>query len=308
MSARRWLITGAAGFVGARLVRRLAARPGVRVHGLVRGEIPAEWADWPVTWHRADLERPREVAAAVRAADPERVVHLGAAANPRACERDPARAYAVNAGGTAAVLSALEGSGARALLASSAAVYGPRAGRLGEALPLSPRGAYGRSKRAAEQVAEHFAARGLGVVIARSFNHTGLGQSEDYVLAALAANLRRALANGTPLAHGNLFPRRDFLHVEDVLDAYELLLERGLAGRAYNVASGVGRSIGDWLEGLMERLGRPQSTALDPSRARPDDPLEIVGDPQALQSLGWSCTWDTDAILDELAGARPPRL
>lgn len=297
------MVSGAAGFVGQRLLRRLSGRPGLELHALAREQRPDALADVPLQWHRADLLDHGALEKALQQTRPDRLYHLAAIANPRECAANPRLAHLVNAKGTLALLLALFRANpvARALLVSSAQVYGTRTGRLSESHPATPVTVYGQSKLSAERVARGLARRGHTVVIARSFNHTGRGQTPDYVLPALAQNLKRALQTGSALGHGNLYPKRDFLHVEDVLEAYEVLVERGQSGEVYNVCRGVGTSIGELLEGLMARLGQPHSTALDPALARSKDPEEIVGDAHKLQSLGWCPTWSVDTILDELA-------
>ncbi|MEO0649816.1 MAG: NAD-dependent epimerase/dehydratase family protein [Planctomycetota bacterium] len=293
------LITGATGFVGTRLVERLRAR-GVELHALARGAPPAIDG---VHWHRAALEDAASVTDAVRGAAPVRVFHLGAMANPRSCEREPELATRVNVEGTRAVLAGAGAVGAATLVVGSAAVYGA-AGRLTESAESRPRGVYGRTKLAAERAALEVAQSGQRVVVARSFNHSGAGQSTDYVLPALAAQIRAASAAGEPVATGNLFPVRDFLHVDDVLDAYELLLERGASGEVYNVCRGAGLSIGEALAGLQQRLGASgQRTRLDPERQRPDDAPEILGDPAKLLALGWAPQVTLEALLDDVASA-----
>jgi GDP-4-dehydro-6-deoxy-D-mannose reductase len=301
----RVLVTGARGFAGRRLVARLAGRTDVELFALGRrrpAEVPAG-----ATWIDADLtDRPAAVRA-VRAVAPAQVVHLAALADPRACAREPLAALSTNAGGTAAVLAACRGSGARVLVVSSAQVYGPGDGRpLAEDAPLLPRDAYGRSKRCAERVALTLAGQGLEVLIARPFNHSGRGQSSAYVLAALAESVRAARGGGE-LRTGNLFPRRDFLHVDDVLDAYECLLARGAPGGIYNVCRGETRSIGELLAGLQQRLGFAGTPVLDPARARAGDPPLVVGDPARLRALGWRPRVSWEALLDDVAGATGDR-
>jgi GDP-4-dehydro-6-deoxy-D-mannose reductase len=293
----RTLITGATGFVGSRLVARIA-RAGAPPLRLVR-----ESADVPrPDVLQADLSQPDQVRRVVESAAPDRIFHLGAMADPRACERDPEAAMAVNAGGTQAVLEGAAAVGARVLVVSSAAVYGVGGEALDERLASRPNSAYGRSKLAAERAAEAAAARGQRVVIARPFNHSGPGQSTRYVLPALAAEVLGALAEDSPVDTGNLFPRRDFLHVDDVLDAYELLLDEGAPGTVYNVCRGQGLSIGEALVGLQRRLGAVgQRTRSDPARTRSEDIEAVVGDPSRLRALGWEPRISLDELLDALA-------
>jgi GDP-4-dehydro-6-deoxy-D-mannose reductase len=99
---------------------------------------------------------------------------------------------------------------------------------------------------------------------------------------------------------GNLYPRRDFLHVDDVLDAYRLLLERGAPGEAYNVCSGEGHSIDEALRGLQARLGaQGQRTRVDPGRARSGEAEELIGDPEKLSALGFAPAISFEALLDD---------
>jgi nucleoside-diphosphate-sugar epimerase len=115
---------------------------------------------------------------------PDCVFHLASALHS-APERELA---ATNIAGTASLLRALEGTGTRLVLGSSASVYGSP-GRLpiDEAHPCAPVNAYGTTKLAAEQLA---ARHGAGVVIARVFNVVGPGQSEDHVCGRLASRQR----------------------------------------------------------------------------------------------------------------------
>lgn len=283
----RVLVTGASGFVGRRLLTRLAARAGAEPCGLSRTPPPAALLP-PERWRSADLLDAAAVRAAVEELIPDAVVHLAAMAHPGDCARDPEGALRVARDGTRGLLEALP-PGARVVLASSAQVYGPPPGRpLREEDPVAPTTPYGRSKAAAEEVARGAAERGREVVIARPFNHSGAGQDTRYVIPALCAAVARAKATGAPVRHGNLFPRRDFLHVEDVLDAYELLLEEGVAGEAYNVASGRGAAIGEVLDLLEWVACAKVERREDPELIRGDDPPEVVGDPARLRALGWT--------------------
>ncbi|QDU67401.1 NAD-dependent epimerase/dehydratase family protein [Engelhardtia mirabilis] len=295
------LVTGASGFVGGRLLRRLSSA-GAEVWGLARRPQASPPALPAERWIRADLRDREAVIAAVQRAAPERIFHLGALASPRACDRAPDEARASNVAGTAAILEGAQAVGARVLLASSSQVYGRVEGHIDEHHPLDPVTVYGQTKLEAENLARDYAARGLPVVIARPFNHSGPGQTTDYVLPALVEQVRVAAAKGVPIRTGNLFPRRDFLHVDDVLDAYELLIERGQAGEAYNVCRGEGLTIGEALHGIQRRLGAAdQRTEEDPERVRSQDPSEVVGVAAKLAALGWSPKVGLESLLDDIA-------
>ena len=161
-------------------------------------------------------------------------------------------------------------------------------------MPLEPLDEYGASKAAGEIALHAASARGLACIRLRPFNHSGPGQTEDFVVPAFAAQIARIEAGlAKPVMRvGNLDAARDFVDVRDVCDAYALALARGEAvppGTAINVASGVARRIGDILEALLSLARVPIRVQPDPARMRPSEVPVVVGDPgRAAALLGWS--------------------
>jgi len=207
------------------------------------------------------------------------MTHLGDA------ERDPARAFAVNAQGTQNLLAHLPDA-LLAVLVSTSHVYGaPTALPTREDHPLSPRGVYARSKVQAEQRARE---AHPAVIIARAFHHTGPGQSPRYAFPDWARQLaaRRKTGRRTPLQVGDVDVRRDYCDVRDVVAGYRLLLEAGAPGEVYNLCSGEAPSMRALLEQMMGDC--PVPLARDPARLRPAEVREMRGDPTRAEALGWS--------------------
>jgi GDP-4-dehydro-6-deoxy-D-mannose reductase len=304
------LVTGADGFVGRRLVPRLV-REGHDVVGAVqRG---ATRMPEGVQTTELELCRPESVTACV-APGYDAVVHLAAVASGTEARRDPGMAWEVNAAGTARLCEAAAdvwlrgGRETLVLVVSTAEVYGQGTGdrprrETDATLPCSP---YAASKLGAEVAALEVHRRtGLKVVVARPFPHTGAGQGDRAVVPAFARRLvaARRGGDGTILV-GNLQPVRDFLHVEDVVDAYVALLERGEPGSVYNIASGHGVSVGDVLERLRALIGGRIEAVPDPSLRRPADILHLVGDAGRLrQRTGWAPRRTLDDALAEVVRA-----
>jgi GDP-4-dehydro-6-deoxy-D-mannose reductase len=229
----------------------------------------------------------------VEALRPELIVHLAAIASPAQAARAPELTYRVNFLGTRSVLEAAarHAAGARVLLVCSADAYGsspPGSPPFSEAAPLRPASPYARSKAAGELLGGAYAARGLDVVSTRSFNHSGPGQAEAFVLSSfakqaveIAAGLREPL-----LRVGNLDSVRDFLDVEDVVRAYLALCDPAAPAGVYNVASGRGVRVGDALDLILRLAGVSPAVEADPERHRPTD--HAVGDASRLRRVtGW---------------------
>jgi GDP-4-dehydro-6-deoxy-D-mannose reductase len=207
--------------------------------------------------------------------------------------RDPTLTYRVNYLGSRSVLEAAasEAPGARVLLICTAEEYGsaaPGSAPFTEESPLRPGSPYAHSKVAADLLGARYAARGLDVVRVRAFNHAGPGQAPDFVIASFAQQVAEieARQRDAVIRVGNLNSVRDFLDVEDVVDAYARLLDRDVPAGVYNVASGVPVKVSEPLEALLAIAGVHPSIEIDPARVRPAD--FSVGDATRLrEATGW---------------------
>ena len=289
---RVW-VSGALGFVGRRLATRLDAE-GHHVAGVDR---------------EVEIRDPAQVARSVAAAEPHALIHLAAQSSGAGALRDPAETARINTLGSLNVLEAVrsEAPKARVLMISSGEVYGssaPGSAPFRESDPLRPGSVYGRTKASADRLAERFAEEGLEVLRLRPFNHTGGGQDERFVAPSFARQVSQLAAGEAEpvLRVGNLDSVRDFLHVDDVVEAYVRLLDPAVPVGAYNVASGVGRRIGELLDTLLSLAGVEASTEVDPERFRPTDCA--VGDASLLkQATGWAPRRGFEETLSELLDA-----
>jgi GDP-4-dehydro-6-deoxy-D-mannose reductase len=291
------LVTGVGGFVGSRLARLLLAH-GERVSGTFFEERPEAPG---VMLYEADLLDAAAMAEAVRAAAPDAVVHLAGLSHVGESWTHMPEYFRVNVLGTENVLEAA--AGRRVVLASSAEVYGavPESEQpIGEQRELGPRTPYALTKAAAERLS-----LARGAVVARCFNLVGPGQSTRFALPAFAAQLA-AIARGereTVLRVGNLSARRDFVHVDDGIEAYRLLAERGRPGEVYNLASGRAFSLAEALDRLMEIAGVRPRIEIDPARMRAVDLPLLAGDAGRLRALGWQPRRGLDDALADLWAA-----
>jgi GDP-4-dehydro-6-deoxy-D-mannose reductase len=305
------LVTGADGFVGRYAVKALRAA-GHTVTAAV-GPGARGRAAWPdgVAEVELDLSDARSVAAC--AAEPaDGVIHLAAVASGRAASDDPAVAWAVNAEGTAALCAALaerrRGEGSRVLVVSTAEVYGRRdAEPARESDRVAPASPYAASKAAAEIAARAVGrATGLAIIIARPFPHTGPGQDERFAVPAFARRLRAARQRGLRVVKvGNLEPVRELLDVRDVVAAYLVLLERGIPGETYNIATGTGVTLAEVFRRLAALVGVDAIPEPDPELVRSADLPFLVGDARKLrEATGWTPAIPLDQTLRDVVHAQ----
>lgn len=291
----RVLITGVAGFCGSYLAELLAGQ-GCHVVGLdVDAAAGARLRSLgvPVDVYPVDLTDAaamRELFAAVR---PDQVYHLAALTNPAA----PYRAlYEVNVYGTIHLLEAARAATpqARVLIAGSSAQYGPtlpHENPIGEAQELRPITQYAVTKATQDLLGYMASAAGQHVVRTRSFNIIGPRQGTQFVSAAFARQIAEIELGQRPavIEVGNLEAVRDFVDVRDVARAYTLALAAGWPGMAYNVCSGVGRSVQALLDGLLALSAAPAIEVRQvAARMQPSDvPAQVGSYARLAADAGW---------------------
>jgi UDP-glucose 4-epimerase len=259
------LITGGAGFLGSALANRLvagghtvrvlddeSAGDRARLHSLVhftRGDVN----DIPKLW---SLLQGVDCA-----------YHLAARVSVSESVLYPRDYNATNVGGTVSLIQAVRDAGVRRMVfTSSGAIYGehitPNVKEEAQANPASP---YAVSKLAAEHYVNTIGALwGIDTVILRVFNAYGPGQalrpSHPPVIPAL---LRQALGGGSIIVHGDGRQQRDFVYVDDVVDA---LVSAATASNVNRLTINVGSGVPTSINALVETVGRVLGKELTPLR------------------------------------------
>lgn len=305
------LVTGANGFVGRRVVQRLLAE-GDSVIAAVGPGAPAGPPAGKVATVSLDVSNDVSLRASV-ATPVDAVIHLAAVALSRAADRDPALAWRVNAEGTAklaatvAAAAARWGTQPRFLLASTADVYAWQKRPIKEEDAVQPTTAYGWSKLGAELAVQQAArCTDLRVIIARPFPHSGGGQDENFWIPARSRLLKHVKhSGGVAIPVGDLTAVRDYLHVDDVADAYALLLTRGTAGEVYNIATGREVTLDEIHTRLESLLDFAPKREIDGSQIRREARPYLVGDATKLRSAtGWEPRRSLDDILRDVLNAQ----
>jgi dTDP-glucose 4,6-dehydratase len=165
----------------------------------------------------------------------------------------------------------------------------------GEEAPLNPSNPYSASKAAAElYVRAYVNAYKLPCIITRGNNVFGPRQYPEKVIPLFITQI---LNGNSATIHGDGSTRRNFIHVDDVSRAVELILREGEVGNTYNIGSQHEYSVTEIYEKIKNIMGRGPSECVKDPRAFNDSRYCI--DSSELRNLGWSETLDFDLKLRE---------
>jgi len=253
-----FLVTGAAGFLGSALANRLV-REGHQVRGiddLSAGDASRLSSD--VRFTRGDVTDRAKLWPLLQ--DVDCVYHLAAKVSVSESVLHPREYNTVNVGGTVSVMEAMRDVGVqRVVLISSGAVYGDQQKQpLREDTPPDPRSPYAVSKLAAEHYVRTIGALwGIETVCLRVFNAYGPGQPLPTEHPPVIPHfLRLAVRGGTVIIHGNGDQTRDFVFIDDVVEAMVAAATAPNVDRlVINVGSGKEVSITSLVQHVAETAG-----------------------------------------------------
>lgn len=247
-SRKRVLITGANGFVGANLVKRMLDR-GHEVHCISRSGL----ADWRLaeearnfSIHRCDLLDQQEIARVVHRVAADWIFHL-ATYGGNESENDPQRIIATNVSGTVNIALAAADVGFEVFInTGSSSEYGFKDMAPSEVEWLEPNSFYGVGKAAATLFCRTLARkRSLRMTTLRLYSVYGPYEDPSRLIPTTICSGYRG---GYP-PFADRATSRDFVHVDDVMNAFEAVaICPGNPGTIYNVGSGVGRTLSEVAE------------------------------------------------------------
>ena len=291
----RVLVTGADWFVAAHLIAELAGELFCEITGVGLKESPSIDVDC-IEYALLDITEYEPLKDLLEEFKPDAVFHLAALPSVALSWEDPWSTYSVNVLGQVNLMEAIRRLGLETSvhIACSSEEYGkvpPEAMPMTEGMPFNPCSHYAVSKVAQEVLGlMYHQAFDWRVIVTRGFNHTGPGQSPDFVVSSFAHKIAEIEANlrEPVIMVGNLEAKRDFLDVRDVVRAYLMIMENGKPGSAYNVCSGQAHPISELLDILLEISGMEIRVEQDACRQRPSDiPLLLGDNAQLKREIGW---------------------
>jgi nucleoside-diphosphate-sugar epimerase len=285
---RTVLVTGAPGFIGANLVRRLVG-DGHEVQAVVRPGAPAWRLDGVPDARRIELDvgDPHAVADAVESLRPEWVFHL-AAHGAYSWQTDAQEMVRVNVAGTVALVDACARADCAALVhAGTSSEYGYRDHAPTEDEAPRPNSAYAVTKTAATLYCVNAAREGrLAASTLRVYSAYGPWEEPGRLMPTLVA----LALNGRLPPLVDAATARDFVHVDDVVEAFVLTATNGgPSGAIWNVGSGTQTTLADLVALAREAFGVAAEPDWGSAPARPWDTDVWVADASRIRrDLGWA--------------------
>ena len=305
--SKKVLITGGAGFIGSALSKELQQQ-GHEVFvldNLSFGKRHLAGVD-DAHFFAVDIRDRAATRQVIETVQPHWVLHLAAIHFIPYCNQHPVEAADINISGTINVLDACSNV-EQVFVASTAAVYPIADGAMDEAHATGPLDIYGITKLATEKLASEFHLRtGVPTTVGRFFNAFGPNETNPHLIPEIQ---QQVLSGARTLRLGNLDPKRDFIHTEDMGRAMALLLGKGLQGfEVFNIGRGIEYSVREIVEAFERQLGEKLTIDVDPARVRKVERMHLLADVSKLKRVtGWEPAWGIDegvaTLLKEDVGA-----
>ena len=267
----RWLITGASGFTAQHFISHLKAR----------GEDVFATSTTLDTAIKCDFQDESAIKSLLQEIRPDRVVHLTGVYGT-----DPKLAPLFKDVHVTQTENLIRGCAAMPTppamaLASSAHVYGNQSGKISESAPLVRISEYAASKIEMEALAKKWS-KDAPIFVARSFNYTGTGQSEKFLIPKIVQHFKSKAAK---LTLGDISIERDFSDVRDIVQYYLAMFEADHAGHVVNFCSGNLVSVRDIVLMCQEITGHELRIEQSPALMRPNEIQTLYGSTDKLVEL-----------------------
>ena len=299
----KYAVTGGAGFIGSHLVKNLVERGNeiIVIDNLNTGKKKNVKKNLKkINFFEVDIRDFSTIEDIMKNVDG--IFHEAALASVQDSFRIPDKFFDVNVKGTENIFKIGKKLGIKVVYASSSSVYGnPISIPIKENDDKNPLNPYAKTKLENDKMAEKYAKNGLKVIGLRYFNVFGPGQSKEYA-GVIKLFLERIQQGLSPLINGDGLQVRDFVYVDDVVNANMLAMESNINGKFFNIGTGTTISVLDLANMIIKFSGL---------KLKPIHRLAVPGDVRATQAditkaktmLKWKPTtsiqdWLKNAVLD----------
>lgn len=297
------LIFGTDGFVGKYMADELKSH-GYDIYGAGQnaGKSHKEYS----IWYSCDLLDGDDVKNIIAEVNPTCIINLAGQSNVGISWKIPRRTFEVNVCGAINILESVVqcGTDCDILMIGSSEEYDISEAPLNEQSRLNPSNPYAISKMALESFCDFYRRRyGMKIHFMRAFNHTGIGQTDNFVIPSWCKQVAEISQNNADgdIRVGNLNIKRDFSNVKDIVRAYRMIIESDDYDVTYNVGSGDSIELQKILEYIISLSTQKVSIKVDEHLIRPVENPVIHCDNSLLKKrLGWKPEYDIYMTVREI--------
>ena len=286
LNRKRILVTGSRGFVGKNLVEELKRR-GADVLTLTDHD-----------GRRIDIRDQQRVEGIINEIrNIDIVYHLAAITSVPFSFENPRETYDVNVLGTLNILELCRSCSAEKMVFASSYVYGqPQYLPIDEKHPLQPTNPYARSKILGEELCRAYNTDfGVKCIILRPFNIYGVGQGKNFLIPSIIAQLRYG-----KIELKDPEPKRDFIYISDVIDAYIKAGEFNGDFDVFNIGYGKSYSVKEIVDKIIYLYGKDVKVKYSGERRKNEIMDTIANIKKAKEKLGWKPSVEIDNGLSNL--------
>jgi len=309
MDNKKFLITGVKGFVAAYFLDLIYSKSSnIKVLGLdIADYMQVSYPNF--NYKKIDLTNKPLIYEVLDTFKPDYILHLASASSVAKSWEFPSETFVNNTNIFLNLVESLRelGQNPRILSIGSSEEYGAYTKDempLKESYELKPTSPYSVARVSQEMISKIYADNyNLDIIMTRSFNHIGAKQSANFVIPSFVKQLCeiKAGVRENKIYVGNIDVIRDFLDVQDVVEAYLALLLKGKKGEVYNVCSSRGTKLREIIKIISEKLEIEPQIIVDESRIRPTDNEIIIGDNSKIkEEIGWEPLIKLEKTLEDM--------
>ena len=283
---KRILVTGSSGFVGKDLVAELKREDAEVLTLTDHDGRRIDIRDW---------QRVTRITNEIRNIDI--VYHLAAITSVPFSFENPGETYAVNVLGTLNILELCRSCNADKIVFASSYVYGqPQYLPIDEKHPLQPTNPYARSKILGEELCRAYNTDfGVKCIILRPFNIYGVGQGKNFLVPSIIAQLQCG-----KIELKDPEPKRDFIYISDIIDAYIKAGEFNGDFDVFNIGYGRSYSVKEIVDKIIYLYGKDVKVKYSGERRKNEIMDTIANIKKAKEKLGWKPRVEIDKGLSNL--------
>lgn len=296
----KFIVTGGAGFIGSHLTKSLLQQKHdvSVIDDLYSGSLENlnDTID-EIEFHKISIQNHEQLRNIAKNSDG--IFHLAGLTSVQESFAKQDLYNEINVAGTETILKIAKEFKLKVIFASSAAVYGiPEQTPITENSRKSPINPYGKTKLMAENLCEKYSEFGVNIAVLRYFNVYGLGQNKNYA-GVISKFLENIVNNKPPVIYGDGLQTRDFIHVEDVVQANLFAMQKPLHLEFINIGSGIAMTINE-LADLMIRLAQKNMKPVHEKSVPGDIKFSQANINLAEKILGWKPKIKIDTWLENI--------